>query len=110
MITAIMIASEDDAEDLYLEGIRSREDLGQLLKPRYLKWVMLVDGISDARKLLENPTITAKPCLQFYKDLIAYEEMQTELCKKSIRSCYEAAIRHFGDADARTYGQIKNTT
>lgn len=94
-------------DKLFLEGIARGGDIAQGLKPLYIEWLVLTEGIGHARLVFEN-TLVNPPCLELFRKMAALESMQPDAKMKSIRRCHELAVTHFGSDNTGVWLEYVN--
>ncbi|XP_054263030.1 U3 small nucleolar RNA-associated protein 6 homolog [Macrosteles quadrilineatus] len=90
-------------EELFKKSWTQCREISQPLKPMYLEWLVLTQGIVVARKTYDNLCENSAPCLEMHKKMIYLESIQPSMSMKRIRHCHTIACAQFGDLDVNVW-------
>jgi len=77
------------------------KEINTFIRPQYLEWCVLHNGILAARELFNELKDIDPFCKQLYTDMISYEKSQSSSITKigTIRKLYNDACNTFGQKD-----------
>lgn len=91
------LSDKDKVKEIFEGGVHSsHECISSQLKPMYLEWLALTNGMSAARKMYDSLYSIPPFCAQLHVKMAEIEIMRPSLALKRIRNVYEAACRQFG--------------
>lgn len=87
---------------MYQEGARYPfKEINLVIRPEYLEWCVLHNGILAARELFNELKDIEPECKQLYTSMISFEKTQSSSITKigTIRKLYNDACNTFGQRD-----------
>jgi hypothetical protein len=87
---------------LFQEGARYPfEEVNTFIRPQYLEWCVLHNGILATRELFNELKDIEPECRQLYSSMIRFEKSQSSSITKisTIRKLYNDACNTFGKKD-----------
>lgn len=86
-------------EEIFQKSWNQCPKISGPLKPMYLEWLVLSQGITFARRAYDAMCELPTPCLEMHKKMIYLESIQPTMNMKRIRQSYRAACDQFGSRD-----------
>lgn len=87
---------------MYQEGVRfPYEEVNMVIRPEYLEWCVLHNGILSGRELFTELKSIEPECKNLYTRMISFEKTQSSSITKigTIRKLYNDACNTFGQKD-----------
>lgn len=71
-------------------------EVGAIMKPQFLEWLLLNDGIVSVRKVYKKMSKLRPHCLEMHKKMIELETMSLTTSKKWIQYAHTMSCKQFG--------------
>ncbi|KAG8320343.1 U3 small nucleolar RNA-associated protein 6 homolog [Homalodisca vitripennis] len=99
MLQFEQIKRHNKIEEIFKKSWTQCPEISGPLKPMYLEWLVLTQGIAIARKMYDQMCEMPPPCLEMHKKMVYLESIQPTMNMRRIRQSYTIACAQFGFLD-----------